>query len=69
MLIDKFISHIRKTDPSFEARIILDIGSRDLDQSIEFSSVYKNSKIYAFEPNPEQFNICLNKSINYENIC
>jgi FkbM family methyltransferase len=68
MLIDKFISHIRKTDPSFEARIILDIGSRDLDQSIEFSSVYKNSKIYAFEPNPEQFNICLNKSINYENI-
>jgi FkbM family methyltransferase len=68
MLIDKFISHIRKTDPSFEPRIILDIGSRDLDQSIEFSSVYQNSKIYAFEPNPEQFNICLNKSINYENI-
>jgi FkbM family methyltransferase len=68
MLIDKFISHIRKTDPSFEPRIILDIGSRDLDQSIEFSSVYQNSKIYAFEPNPEQFNICLNKSVNYENI-
>jgi FkbM family methyltransferase len=68
MLIDKFISHIRKTNPSFEPRIILDIGSRDLDQSIEFSSVYQNSKIYAFEPNPEQFNICLNKSINHENI-
>jgi FkbM family methyltransferase len=68
MLIDNFISHIRKTDPSFEPKIILDIGSRDLDQSIEFSSVYQNSKIYAFEPNPEQFNICLNKSINYENI-
>jgi FkbM family methyltransferase len=68
MLIDKLISHIQNTDPSFQAKVILDIGSRDLDQSIEFSSVYKDSKIYAFEPNPEQFNICLDKSINYENI-
>lgn len=68
MLIDKFISHINNSDSTFDVRVILDIGSRDLDQSIEFNSIYKNAKIYAFEPNPEQFNICLNKSVNYENI-
>jgi FkbM family methyltransferase len=68
MLIDKFIFHIRNIDPNFEPNIILDIGSRDLEQSIEFNSVYKNSIIYAFEPNPEQFSICLEKSKNYKNI-
>lgn len=68
MLIDKFITHIKKTNETFEPKVILDIGSRDLGQSIEFNSVYKNSKIYAFEPNPEQFNICLKESYKYKNI-
>jgi FkbM family methyltransferase len=68
MLIDEFISHIKNTIPNFEPNTILDIGSRDLEQSIEFQLIYNNSKIYAFEPNPEQFNICLEKSTYYENI-
>lgn len=68
MLINKFISHIKSIKPDFNPDVILDIGSRDLEQSIEFFSVYSDSKIYAFEPNPEQFNICLEKSKNYSKI-
>lgn len=68
MLIDQLINHIKSVRPDFIPRTILDIGSRDLEQSIEFSSVFQNSKIYAFEPNPEQFNICNFKSKNYNNI-
>lgn len=68
MLIDKFISHIKNVDPNYVPNVILDIGSRDLDQSIEFSSVYNDAKIIAFEPNPPQYNICLDKSKPYLNI-
>lgn len=68
MLIKKFVNFITDIDPSFEPKIILDIGSRDLEQSIEFYSVYPKSKIFAFEPNPEQFNICLEKSKQFSNI-
>jgi FkbM family methyltransferase len=68
MLIDKFITHIKSINPEFIPNLILDIGSRDLDQSIEFNSVFSDVKIIAFEPNPSQFDICLNKSKEYENI-
>lgn len=68
MLIDKFITHIRTVKPDYVPNTILDIGSRDLDQSIEFNSVFNNAQIIAFEPNPPQFNICLEKSKPYSNI-
>lgn len=48
--------------------IVFDIGSRDLDQSIEFTSVYPNAKIFAIEANPEQKQECETKSKNYKNI-
>ena len=48
--------------------IIFDIGSRDLDQSIEFNHIYPNAKIYAIEPNPSQKEECKNKAKNYPNI-
>jgi FkbM family methyltransferase len=68
MLITNFINFIKKVDPNFTPNVILDIGSRDLDQSIEFSTVYPEAKIYAFEPNPAQFSICEQKSKAYSQI-
>ena len=47
-----------KINKNFQPKVILDIGSRDLEQSIEFTSVYPLAEIYAFEPNPEQYKIC-----------
>jgi len=68
MLIDNFIQFIKNDSTNFTPKTILDVGSRDLKQSIEFSSVYPEAKIHAFEPNPEQYNICKTASENYENI-
>jgi FkbM family methyltransferase len=63
MLIDNFINFINNKKPNFEPKSILDIGSRDLGQSLEFQTVYPNSKIIAIEANPEQFKICKDNSI------
>lgn len=54
MLINNFIQKIEQYIPGYKPDIILDIGSRDLDQSFEFRKVYPDSTIIAFEPNPEQ---------------
>jgi FkbM family methyltransferase len=68
MIIDNFVNHILTHNKNYSPNVILDIGSRDLGQSIELSSVFPNAKIYAFEPNPTQFQICYDLSINYPNI-
>lgn len=68
MLIDKFINHIRSVSPDYVPNVILDIGSRDLGQSIEFNSVFGDTQIIAFEPNPPQFDICLEKAKPYSKI-
>jgi FkbM family methyltransferase len=67
MLIDNFVNFV-KSKGEYNVDVILDVGSRDLEQSIEFSSVYPNAKIYAFEPNPEQYKICAENAVNHPNI-
>jgi len=45
--------------------IIFDVGSRDCMQSIEFYKEFPNSKIYAFECNPNTLQICRNNIKDY----
>lgn len=40
---------------------VLDIGSWHLGQSIEFSSVFQNAKIDAFEPVPDSYQLCVKR--------
>lgn len=40
---------------------ILDIGSWHLNQSIEFSNIFKSANIDAFEPVPDSFRFCVSK--------
>jgi FkbM family methyltransferase len=54
-MIEKFIKYIENKN---EILIIFDIGSRDCIQSIEFYKEFPNSKIYAFECNPNTLDIC-----------
>ena len=54
-MIENFIKHIENKNEKF---IIFDIGSRDCVQSIEFYNTFPNSKIYAFECNPNTLDIC-----------
>jgi FkbM family methyltransferase len=68
-LIDKFISFIRENEEeTWGPDVIFDIGSRDLEQSIEFSEIFPLSKIYSFEPNPEQAKLCKERSNDYPTI-
>ena len=48
--------------------IIFDLGSRDCKESIEFSKLYNNSKIFAFEPNPVSYEKCIHNTKSYPNI-
>jgi len=64
---------------SDEVLTIFDIGSCHALESVEFSKIYKNAKIFAFEPNPTSYEVCLentkedssieviNKDIKYYN--
>ena len=66
--LDLFANKIREVYGNTDPEIILEIGSRDLNSSIEILSHFPNSRIIAFEPTPEQYNMCFEKSKHYENI-
>ena len=55
-MIETLVHFIRENN--IYPNTILDIGSRDLIQSIEFRNLFPYSRIIAFEPNPDQFEIC-----------
>jgi FkbM family methyltransferase len=54
-MIENFVKYIDDFDLPY---IIFDLGSRDCQQSIEFYHRFPNSKIYAFECNPNTLPIC-----------
>lgn len=58
ILTERFVEAIKREYGDKEPEVILDIGSRDLDQSIELRSAFPNSRIVAFEPNPNQRKLC-----------
>ena len=54
-MIEQFVNYILDKNKEY---VIFDVGSRDCVQSIEFYNMFPNSKIYAFECNPNTLNIC-----------
>lgn len=63
-----FIERVKKEFGDWSPNVILDVGSRDLEESIQMSQAWPNANILAFEPNPDQFQICLAASKAYPNI-
>lgn len=51
-----------------DVKVIFDIGSCHCLESVEFAKKYTNSKIIAFEANPNTYEICLQNSKNYPSI-
>lgn len=69
MELTKFLTDkIKSINPNYSPSVIVDAGSRDLFQSIELANKFPNAKIYAFEPNHDQYKICLERSKNFKNI-
>lgn len=58
MVAQRLAHLLEKTDLTNISHII-DIGSRDLQQSIEFSNVFPEATIDAFEPVPTSYEICI----------
>ena len=67
-LIDYIVKTAKNTNPQYSPSVIIDAGTRDLNQSIEFSQEFPEAKIYSFEPNPHQYQICAEKALAYPNI-
>ena len=64
----EFIDVISKYVNFDDIKVIFDVGSRDCLQSIELSTWFKKSQIYAFEANPEAHPTCDRFSQPYDNI-
>ncbi len=62
----EFFSYI--SDKISNPEIILEMGSRDGLQSIEFHNIFPKAKIYAFECNPPSIERCLKNTKNYDAI-
>jgi FkbM family methyltransferase len=60
----KFLEKINDDD----IEIIFEVGARFGTESIELSKIFKTSKIYSFECNPETIEICRKNLDKYENI-
>ena len=54
-MIEKCITDINDKSKAY---VIFDIGSRDCQQSIEFYKLLPNAKIYVFECNPNNLELC-----------
>lgn len=63
-----FIDYVKTLFVEKQPRVLLDIGSHNLDQSIVFAEIFPNTRIIAVEPNPVQYKICLDKASKYKNI-
>jgi FkbM family methyltransferase len=54
-------------DPN-EVSVIFDVGSLHCLESIEFSKRYENARIFAFEANPDSYQVCLENTKDIDNI-
>ena len=68
ILTRKFIDLLKDKISFDDVKVILDIGSRDGLQSLEFNRWFPNAKILAFEPIKSSFDFIKNITANVENI-
>lgn len=68
-ILTKELIHLISDKISFDdVKIILDVGSRDGLQSLEFNRWFPNAKIYAFEPIKSSYEFIKNITKNIKNI-
>jgi FkbM family methyltransferase len=63
-----FVDKIREVYGDKDPEVILDIGSRDLDCSVDLLKYFPEARIIAFEPIPWQYNNCLERANKLYNI-
>jgi FkbM family methyltransferase len=68
ILTKKFINLISSKINFDDVKVILDIGSRDGLQSLEFNRWFPNAKVYAFEPIKSSYDFVKNITKDIDNI-
>ena len=68
ILTESFIQRMSEHIEFDDVKVILDVGSRDACQSLEFNRWFPNAKIYAFEPVPSNIEWCQNNVKDVDNI-
>jgi FkbM family methyltransferase len=66
--VQKFIRDVTEIFGEAGPEVILDVGSRELLDSISMSNAFPNAKILAFEPNPNQYGACFAASLAHPQI-
>jgi FkbM family methyltransferase len=64
--VDKFMDKIHGM--GWSPKVYLDIGSRDLMQTIEVAQYHPETRFIAFEPVPWQYQVCYDRSLEWDNI-
>lgn len=57
--MNDFLAAVNEKFPDDAPKVILDIGSRDLEHALKFRAVYPKARILAFEPNPLGMTNCI----------
>ena len=58
-MIHNYVKYLEQEEfDKYQPLTILDIGSRDCEQSLEMSKVFPKARIFAFECNPQTLPIC-----------
>jgi len=65
--VDNFMKKIHEKEWD-GPKVYLDIGSRDLTQTIEVAQYHPNTRFIAFEPVPWQYQVCYERSLEWDNI-
>lgn len=66
--VEAFVQHNARVFGPLGPKVILDVGTRDLAESIQILSAFPKARIIAFEPNPAQFQYCSEISKQHPNI-
>ena len=64
--VDNFMKKIHGL--GWGPKVYLDVGSRDLIQTIEVAQYHSGTRFIAFEPVPWQYQVCYERSLEWENI-
>lgn len=68
-MINSFLNTLKAHGWNFnEPCVILDVGARDSEQSVEFANAFPNAHIYSFECNPTTIPICRENSKHCDRI-
>lgn len=67
-MIQKLVEIVKTALPTWTPVVIWDVGSLDGKQSLELARAYPEALVWAFEPNPDSYQVCCNNTTGEKRI-